>query len=107
MYSSVVIMSRAGEHKEDYHLKKIFEHQQRLQNDHHQTVVVMYKCTKSGRMIVSGGTNVQERLEYLLENDSQLKDAILDDEDAMNRCGSSQQPKPSALVSSVWGVAAS
>ena len=83
-------MSRAGEHKEDYHLKKIFEHQQRLQNDHHQTVVVMYKCTKSGRMIVSGGTNVQERLEYLLENDSQLKDAILDDEDAMNRCGSSQ-----------------
>ena len=50
----------------------------------------MYKCKKSGRMVVAGGKNVQERLEYLVENDIRLKNAILDDEDAMNRCGRSQ-----------------
>ena len=83
-------MSQSGMHTEDYHLKKLFEHHQNLLNDHHQTIVVMYKCKKSGRMVVAGGENVQERLEYLVENDIRLKNAILDDEDAMNRCGRSQ-----------------
>ena len=42
-------MSQSGMHTEDYHLKKLFEHHQNLLNDHHQTIVVMYKCKKSGR----------------------------------------------------------
>ena len=83
-------MSSLRSHNEDYHLKKLFQHHQCLLNDHHQTAVVIYKCKKTGRMVVAGGTNVQERLEYLFENDGQLKNAILDDEDAMNRCGRSQ-----------------
>ena len=79
-------MAHSGSHNEDYHLKKMFEHHQCLMNEHHKTTVVMYKCKLTGRMIVGGGRRVQERLEYLLENDIQLKNAILDDEDDMNRC---------------------
>ena len=56
-------------HTEDYHLSKLFEHHQNLLNDCHQTMVVMYKCKKSGIMVVAGGKNVKKRLEYLVEND--------------------------------------
>ena len=72
-------MAHSGSHNEDYHLKKMFEHHQCLMNEHHKTTVVMYKCKLTGRMIDGGGRRVQERLEYLLENDIQLKNAILDD----------------------------
>ena len=58
---------------EDTLVKKMFSHQSSLMNDHHSTAVVMYKCSKRQRIVVGAGVWVKERLEFLLENDDDLK----------------------------------
>ena len=73
---------------EDTLVKKMFSHQSSLMNDHHSTAVVMYKCSKRQCIVVGAGVRVKERLEFLLENDDDLKRAIQEDEDDMNRCRS-------------------
>ena len=69
-------------------MKKMFSHQSSLMNDHHSTAVVMYKCSKRQRIVVGAGVRVKKRLEFLLENDDDLKRAVQEDEDDMNRCRS-------------------
>ena len=66
-------------------MKKMFSHQSSLMNDHHSTAVVMHKCSKRQQIVVGAGVKVKERLEFLLENDDDLKRAIQEDEDDMNR----------------------
>ena len=74
--------------KEDTLVKKMFSHQSSLMNDHHSTAVVMYKCAKRDQIVIGAGVKVKKRLEYLLENDIELRTAIQEDEDDMNRARS-------------------
>ena len=74
--------------KESTLVKKMFSNQLSLMNGHHSTAVVMYKCAKRDQIVIGAGVKVKKRLEYLLENDIELRTAIQEDEDDMNRARS-------------------
>ena len=75
------------QHSEQFHIKRVFEdHITPLLNDHHANVAFYYYDRSLRKYIVHAGPRSKKRLEFLLENDAQLKKAIKKDDDESNRC---------------------
>ena len=75
------------QHSEQFHIKRVFEdHITPLLNDHHANVAFYYYDRSLRKYIVHAGPRSKKRLEFLLENDAQLKKAIKKDDDKSNRC---------------------
>ena len=79
----VFIMSR---HTEQFHIKRIHvDHLTPLLNDHHAKVGFFYHDRTLRKFVVQAGPRTKSCLEFLLENDADLKKAIRKDDDESNR----------------------
>ena len=75
-----------SQHTEGFHLKRIVEHLDPLLNDHHANAAFFYRDRSLRKYVVHAGPRTKSRLEFLLENDADLKKAIKKDDDESNRC---------------------
>ena len=74
-------------HTEDFHRKRIIkDHLDPLLNDHHARAAFFYHDRSLKKYVVHAGPRTKSRLEFLLENDADLKKAIKKDDDESNRC---------------------
>ena len=60
-----------------------------LLNDHHAMVGFFYHDRRLRKYVVQAGPRTKSRLEFLLENDADLKKAIRKDDDESNRYNNS------------------
>ena len=73
-------------HTEQFHIDRIYEdHLKPLLNDHHAMVGFFYHDRRLRKYVVQAGPRTKSRLEFLLENDADLKKAIKRDDDESNR----------------------
>ena len=80
----VFIMPR---HTEQFHIRSIHEdHLTPLLNHHHARVGFFYHDRSLRKYVVQAGPRTKSRLEFLLENDAELKKAIRKDDVDSNRC---------------------
>ena len=74
-------------HSEQIHIKRLFnDHLTPLLNDHHVKAAFFYYDRSLRKFVVHAGPGTKRRLQYLLENDAELKKAIKKDQDRSNRC---------------------
>ena len=74
-------------HTEDFHRKRLIkDHLDPLLNVHHAKVAFFYYDRSLRKFVVHAGPRTKSRLEFLLENDADLKKAIKKDDDESNRC---------------------
>ena len=74
-------------HTEDFHRKRLIkDHLDPLLNVHHANVGFFYRDRTLKKYVVHAGPRTKSRLEFLLENDADLKKAIKKDDDESNRC---------------------
>ena len=77
-------------HTEQFHIKRIHvDHLTPLLNDHHAKVGFFYHDRTLRKFVVQAGPRTKSRLEFLLENDADLKKAIRKDDDESNRYNNS------------------
>ena len=73
-------------HTEQFHIDRNYEdHLKPLLNDHHAMVGFFYHDRRLRKNVVQAGPRTKSRLEFLLENDADLKKAIRKDDDESNR----------------------
>ena len=72
-------------HLEQFHIDRIFNHQSSLLNEHHAKSAFLYHDRKLRKFVVQAGPRTKSLLEFLLENDADLKKAIRQDDDESNR----------------------
>ena len=74
-------------HSEQFHIKRLFnDHLTPLLNDHHAKAAYFYYDRLLRKFVVHAGPGTKRQLQFLLENDAELKKAIKKDQDRSNRC---------------------
>ena len=73
-------------HSEQFHIRRVFEEITPLLNEHHAKAGFFYYDRSLRKYAVQAGPRTKNRLEFLLENDAELKKAMRKDQDQSNRC---------------------
>ena len=72
------------QHTEEFQLEKLLSDHTKVINQHHTISGLFYHDPEQRKYIVNGGERMKKRLQFLMENDRELKKALREDAEEMN-----------------------